>query len=71
MKYVIKMLTSEMIDAMRFYMVWKILHCPNCKDIEVVDWEPPIYMKCTSPNGGLCKKHEKEIEEFNHKYASD
>jgi len=60
------MITSEMIDAMRFYLMWRILKCPDCEDIKVVDWEPPIYMK-----GKVCDKHKKAIEEFNHKYASD
>lgn len=65
------MVTKEMIDAMRFYMVWKILHCPDCKDIEVINWEPPITMRATSSESRICKKHEKEMDEFNHKYASD
>lgn len=65
-------LRSSMIDFERFYLVKRILSCKNCRGIIVFDWEPPIIMKeLNNDTAKLCEKHKKELEEFNHNYASD
>lgn len=63
---------SKMIDFERFYLAKRIISCRDCRGIVVFDWEPPIIMKeLHNDTAKLCEKHQKELDEFNRKYASD
>lgn len=65
-------LQSGMIDFKRFYLAKRILNCRDCRGIVIFDWDPPIIMReLNNDTAKLCEKHKKEIDEFNHNYASD
>lgn len=65
-------LESSMIDFIRFYLAFRIVHCEECNVI-VQDWEPPIIFTIAEERTPkiFCEKHKNELEEFNHKYTSD
>lgn len=65
-------LGSEMIDLKRFYLAFRISQCKDCKSIGVLNWESPITFRALSFHRvELCEKHQKELDEFNRKHASD
>lgn len=64
-------LGGEMIDLKRFYLAFKISQCKEC-NTKVIDWESPIiFTALDSSKASICKKHQKEMDEFNRRHASD
>ena len=59
-------LESQVIDVERFYLAFKISQCQKC-NVTILDWGLPIIMS----GRNICEKHQKELDEFNRKYASD
>ena len=63
-------LGGELIDLKRFYLAFKISQCGEC-NVQVINWESPIIFTTLNSNrDSICNKHQKELDEFNRKYAS-
>jgi len=63
-------LYNRVIKLELFYLANRILGCNNCHGVVIFDWEIPIIMKeLHNDTAKLCPKHQKELDEFNERYA--